>query len=120
MANKSAPTKQSRNAQSANATTDAQSGIDQHQQDTTMPAAVDHYLSHGDKENQPPENQGDLVSPLKKLSFGDGGGQNEPSQAQSLDVAEEDPAVLAERAHHLRFIGEALDMVCFLTQLFLL
>ncbi|KAG5950003.1 hypothetical protein E4U53_005574 [Claviceps sorghi] len=75
--------------------------------------AVDDYLDvHADKENRPPERHGseDLTPPLKKLSLG---GPDAAADAEGVvpdRAAEEDPAVLAERAHHLRFIGEALDM----------
>ncbi|KAG5925118.1 hypothetical protein E4U42_004471 [Claviceps africana] len=83
---------------------------------TTTPAAtmaVHHYSDvHADKENRPPETHGpeDLTPSLKKLSLG---GQDAAVDAKPVvpdRAADEDPAVLAERAHHLRFIGEALDM----------
>ena len=87
---------------------------------TTMPAmtvaAGNHYSTvHEDKENRPPEGHGseDVTPALKKLSLGE---QDALAEAKALipeEVVEEDPAVLAERAHHMRFIGEALDMVRF-------
>ncbi|KAG6021765.1 hypothetical protein E4U19_005476 [Claviceps sp. Clav32 group G5] len=83
-----------------------------------MTLAVNHYADVlADKENRPPpEDRGleDLTPSLNKLSLG---GRATPTDEQVLDpgeveveVVEEDPAVLAERAHHMRFIGEALDM----------
>lgn len=77
-----------------------------------MPAA-DQFSSQADKENRPPPGHGaeDLVASVKKLTIetqhvGDG----EADRKVEEEVIE-DPAVLAERAHHLRFIEEALDMV---------
>ncbi|KAG6021264.1 hypothetical protein E4U40_005434 [Claviceps sp. LM458 group G5] len=83
-----------------------------------MTLAVNHYADVlADKENRPPpEDRGleDLTPSLNKLSLG---GRATPTDEKVLDpgeveveVVEEDPAVLAERAHHMRFIGEALDM----------
>ncbi|KAG6004504.1 hypothetical protein E4U43_000718 [Claviceps pusilla] len=78
-------------------------------------AAVNHYSdAHGDKENRPPGDHGleDVTPSLKKLSLG---GQDGPAVTEAKvlipeEAVEVDPAVLAERAHHMRFIGEALDM----------
>ncbi|KAG6016826.1 hypothetical protein E4U41_004349 [Claviceps citrina] len=78
-----------------------------------MTVAVDHYSDvHADKENRPPEDHGpgDLTTNLSKLGLDE---QDSPAGAKPLvteEAAQEDPAVLAERAHHMRFIGEALDM----------
>ncbi|KAG6053624.1 hypothetical protein E4U17_004493 [Claviceps sp. LM77 group G4] len=87
-----------------------------------MTLAVNHYADVlADKENRPPPEDrglGDLTPSLNKLSLGD---RTTPTDEKILtpgevevevevEVVEEDPAVLAERAHHMRFIGEALDM----------
>lgn len=77
-----------------------------------MPAA-DQFSSQVDKENRPPQGHAveDLIAPVKKLSIDT---QDVSAVAADQQVEEEiieDPAVLAERAHHLRFIEEALNMV---------
>ncbi|KHO00436.1 CMP/dCMP deaminase, zinc-binding protein [Metarhizium album ARSEF 1941] len=66
-------------------------------------AVADPWLSQEDKENRPPEKHDDaeLVAAVKKVVIDD---------TKDVEVVVEDPAVLAERAHHLRFIEEALDM----------
>ncbi|QPG93551.1 hypothetical protein C2857_000697 [Epichloe festucae Fl1] len=80
-----------------------------------MNAAVDQYSAvHADKENRPPEGHGsedkDLTLSLKKLNLGSQDALPETEPLIPEGTIEEDPAVLAERAHHMRFIGEALDM----------
>ena len=73
-----------------------------------MSTSFGRYSPLADKENQPPEPDGSkgLVDSLTKLSVGTRDGEALPEAH-----VEEDPTVLAERAHHMRFIGEALDMV---------
>jgi hypothetical protein len=71
------------------------------------------HSSIEDKENRPPKShdEADLVAPLRTLTIRS---KDEISSLHDAEVAEdvvEDPAVLAERAHHLRFIEQALDMV---------
>ena len=79
------------------------------------------------KENQPPSEKivsvDDAVPLLQKLNLNDGLGQKtnivpgkeEPDECyeglQETPWVEEDPAVVAEKAKHLYFIGEALEMV---------
>lgn len=70
-----------------------------------------------DKENKPPSNQVDAInSSLAGLKLDprreDGTEAKSKSQELEQEVpAFDDPAVLAERAVHLQFIGEALEMV---------
>ena len=75
-------------------------------------------MQFDNKENQLPTNSSprkvaSLLSPLGKLSIVDRGDRvkEEENVQESQPEIEEDPAVLAERAKHLRFIGEALEMV---------
>lgn len=81
-----------------------------------MAAAVDPYSDvHADKENRPPpeghaSEDKDLTLSLKKLSLGTQDALPATEPLIPEEAIEEDPAVLAERAHHMRFIGEALDM----------
>ncbi|KAG6149668.1 hypothetical protein E4U37_006696 [Claviceps purpurea] len=81
-----------------------------------MTLAANHYADVlADKENQPPpEDRGleDLTPSLNKLSLGNRATPTDEKalNPEEVEVVEEDPAVLAERAHHMQFIGEALDM----------
>lgn len=95
-------------------------GVDCAKKTDDMPAmtlAANHYADVlADKENQPPpEDRGleDLTPSLNKLSLGNRATPTDEKalNPEEVEVVEEDPAVLAERAHHMQFIGEALDMV---------
>lgn len=95
-------------------------GIECAEKTDNMPAmalAVNHYADVlADKENRPPpEDRGleDLTPSLNKLGLGERATLTDEKAfiPEEVEVVEEDPAVLAERAHHMRFIGEALDMV---------
>ncbi|KAI9163652.1 tRNA-specific adenosine deaminase TAD2 [Paramyrothecium foliicola] len=77
--------------------------------------------NHGSKENLPPRLDEDITAALGKLTIGTTVGPG-PSPVVDVDAGQdeklldnlmpdlEDPAVRAERAQHLHFIGEALDM----------
>lgn len=78
-----------------------------------MPVAVDPYSAAlADKENRLPEGHelDGLIASFKKLGLEVPGIPAVGDPVVHQQNVEEDPAVLAERAHHLRFIGEALDM----------
>ncbi|KAF5139076.1 tRNA-specific adenosine deaminase TAD2 [Metarhizium anisopliae] len=84
-----------------------------HTSNPDIMAVADPWLSQEDKENRPPgkDDGSDLVGPFKKVAID----SHTPASADAADTKDveeviEDPAVLAERAHHLRFIEEALDM----------
>lgn len=99
-------------------------------QPPTMPTVVQVQTNAypiEDKENRPPDGgllAVELPTSLKKLSLQDVENlvpvaKTPLEHLQVENEVEEDPKVLAERARHLYFIGEALDMVrprvCFVT-----
>jgi hypothetical protein len=77
------------------------------------PTTVVDLQHEADKENRQPGID-EVTAALGKLGFSAGDGSvvqpGSPLAAQLPDL--EDPVVRAERAQHLHFIGEALDMVC--------
>lgn len=75
------------------------------------PKLVTKSAFQDNKENIPPTDVDDttLASALEQIQLDDGIKSEEMQQQEAM--IELDPALAAERAEHLRFIGEALDMV---------
>ena len=81
--------------------------------DPNLPPHTYHTADQQNRDNaQNKENQvlgvDQLVDHAKRLSLGDASLELKPLPQTEIEL---DPEVLAERARHLHFIGEALDMV---------
>lgn len=95
---------------SANTTAHEKSSKRSAKNDSANDAAMEDYAADTDKENVPPARDAGvsgLPAALGGMSLGqqDEGAKEEP-------VVDEDPEVVRVREENLRFIGEALEMVC--------